>query len=207
MNILIAEDDPVSRRILEETLTNWNYDVTVTKDGNEAWEILQRDDAPMMAILDNMMPGMDGFEICRRVREMAKVQSPYLLLLTAMSMKDDVVRGIEAGANDYLTKPFNREELRVRVGVGIQLLELQAALFERVHDLEAALAQVKQLQGILPMCSYCRQVRDGQDYWQKVEGYITDHSDIEFSHGICPDCYIKVENELNERKERQKAVK
>ena len=207
MNILIAEDDPVSRRILEATLTNWNYDVTITKDGKEAWEILQRDDAPMMAILDNMMPGMDGLEICRRVREMAKVQSPYLLLLTAMSMKDDVVRGIEAGANDYLTKPFHREELRVRVGVGVQLLELQTTLFERVHDLEAALAQVNQLQGILPMCSYCRKIRNDDDYWQKVEGYISDHTDIQFSHGICPDCYIKVEDELNERKERQKAVK
>ena len=205
MNILIAEDDPVSRRILEVTLTNWCYDVTVTKDGNEAWEILQSDDAPMLAILDNMMPGMDGFEICRRIREVPKAKSPYILLLTAMSAKDDVVKGIEAGANDYLTKPFHREELRVRVGVGVQMLGLQATLFERVCDLESALAQVKQLQGILPMCSYCRQVRNDQDYWEKVEGYITDHSDLQFSHGICPDCFIKVEAELEERKERQKA--
>ncbi len=205
MNILIAEDDTVSRRILEETLTSWNYDVTVTKDGLEAWEILQRDDSPMLAILDNMMPGIDGFEICRRVRELNKVQTPYLLLLTAMSSKDDVVRGIEAGANDYLTKPFHREELRVRVATGVQMLGLQASLFERVQELESALAQVKQLQGILPMCSYCRQVRDDQDYWQKVEGYIEDHSEIQFSHGICPDCYIKVEEELNERRDRRSA--
>lgn len=203
MNILIAEDDAVSRRILEETLTNWGYGVTVTKDGLAAWEILQRDDAPMLAILDNMMPGMDGFEVCRRVRELPNAQTPYLLLLTAMSSKDDVVRGIEAGANDYLTKPFHREELRVRVEAGVQMLGLQASLFERVQELEAALGQVKQLQGILPMCSYCRQVRDDQDYWQKVEGYIEDHSDVQFSHGICPDCYIKVEAELNERKDRQ----
>lgn len=206
MNILIAEDDAVSRRILEETLTNWNYGVTVTKDGLEAWEILQREDAPMLAILDNMMPGMDGFEICRRVREMDNERTPYLLLLTAMSSKDDVVRGIEAGANDYLTKPFHREELRVRVATGVQMLGLQASLFERVQELEAALAEVKQLQGILPMCSYCRQVRDDQDYWQKVEGYIEDHSEIKFSHGICPDCYVKVEAELDERRSRQ-AVK
>ncbi|MBC7900339.1 MAG: response regulator [Saprospiraceae bacterium] len=206
MNILIAEDDPVSCRILEETLTNWEYDVTVTKDGNDAWEILQRDDTPMLAILDIMMPGMDGLEICRKVRKLDKPQSPYMLLLTAMSGKDDVVRGIEAGANDYLTKPFHREELRVRVGVGVQMLNLQATLFERVSDLEAALTQVKQLQGILPMCSYCRQVRDDRDYWQKVEGYISDHTDIQFSHGICPDCYVKVDAELSERKARQQAA-
>lgn len=203
MNILIAEDDAVSRRILEQTLTNWKYDVTVAKDGEEAWEILQRSDAPMLAILDNMMPGMDGFEICRRVRKLPGTQSPYLLLLTAMSAKDDVVRGIEAGANDYLTKPFHREELRVRVGVGVQMLNLQATLFERVREVEAALAQVKQLQGILPMCSYCRQVRNDDDYWQKVEGYISDNTDIQFSHGICPDCYVKVEADLDARKGRQ----
>lgn len=205
MNILIAEDDAVSRRILEETLTNWDYAVTVTKDGLEAWEALQRDDSPMLAILDNMMPGMDGFELCRKVREMPRDQTPYILLLTAMSSKDDVVRGIEAGANDYLTKPFHREELRVRVGAGIQILNLQTSLFQRVQELEGALTKVKQLQGILPMCSYCRQVRDDKDYWQKVEGYIEDNSGIQFSHGICPDCYLTVEAELNERKERQAA--
>jgi CheY-like chemotaxis protein len=205
MKILIAEDDPVSRRILEATLVNWGYEVSVNLDGRQAWEVLQRDDAPSLAILDIMMPGMDGLEICRKVRQLPHATPPYLILLSAMSGKDQVVRGIRAGANDYLTKPFHREELRVRVGVGVQMLALQKALAERVKELEAALSQVKQLQGILPICSYCKKVRDDQNYWQQVENYISDHADVQFSHGICPDCYERVIREFEEKKQTGEA--
>lgn len=196
MNILIAEDDSVSRRILEQTLVAWGYDVIVTRDGNEAWDVLKREGAPDLAILDVMMPGMDGLEICRNVRQLPCDTPPYLILLTAMTGKEDVVKGIEAGANDYLTKPFHREELRVRVGVGVQMLALQRDLADRVRELEDALARVKQLQGMLPICSYCKQVRDDQNYWHKVETYISSHADVQFSHGICPDCYKRVSQEL-----------
>ena len=201
MKILIAEDDPVSRRILEATLVKWGYEVVVTLDGRQAWDVLQREDAPSLAILDIMMPGMDGLEICRKVRQLPRATPPYLILLSAMSGKDQVVRGIRAGANDYLTKPFHREELRVRVGVGVQMLALQKALAERVEELEVALSQVKQLQGILPICSYCKKVRDDQNYWQQVESYISDHADVQFSHGICPDCYQRVIHEFEEKKQ------
>ncbi len=192
MKILIAEDDPVSRRILQATLVQWGYEVAVTLDGRQAWDVLQREEAPSLAILDIMMPGMDGLEICRRVRQSPTTTPPYLILLTAMSGYESVVRGIEAGANDYLSKPFHREELRVRVAVGVQMLELQRALAARVDELEEALSQVKQLQGMLPICSYCKKIRDDQNYWQKVENYISDHTDVKFSHGICPDCYDRV---------------
>lgn len=201
MKILIAEDDPVSRRILEATLDKWGYEVAVTLDGCQAWDLMQREDAPSLAILDIMMPGMDGLEICRRVRQLPRATPPYLILLSAMSGKEQVVRGIRSGANDYLTKPFHREELRVRVGVGVQMLTLQKALAERVEELEAALSQVKQLQGILPICSYCKKVRDDQNYWQKVENYISDHADVQFSHGICPDCYEGVIRDFEEKKQ------
>ena len=201
MKILIAEDDPVSRRILEATLVSWGYEVSVNLDGRQAWEVLQRGDAPSLAILDIMMPGMDGLEICRKVRQLPHATPPYLILLSAMSGKEQVVKGIRAGANDYLTKPFHREELRVRVGVGVQMLALQKALAERVEELEAALSQVKQLQGILPICSYCKKVRDDQNYWQQVESYISDHADVQFSHGICPDCYERVIREFEEKKQ------
>jgi phosphoserine phosphatase RsbU/P len=196
MRILIAEDDAVSRRILKETLANWGYEVIVTRDGKEAWHALNQEDAPSLAILDIMMPGMDGLEICRKARESASSTPPYLILLSALAGKANVVKGIQAGANDYLTKPFDRDELRVRVGVGAQMLALQKTLAERVKELEEALSQVKQLQGILPMCSYCRKVRDDQNYWQKVDTYISAHTDVLFSHGICPECYDHVEREL-----------
>jgi len=199
MKILIAEDDPVSRRILEATLVKWGYEVSVTLDGKQAWDVMQGEDPPSLAILDIMMPGMDGLEICRKVRQLPCATPPYLMLLSAMSTKENVVQGISAGANDYLTKPFHQEELRVRVGVGVQMLVLQKALAERVKQLEEALSQVKELQGILPICSYCKKIRDDQNYWQKVENYISDHTDAQFTHGICPDCYERVIREFKEQ--------
>ena len=200
MKILIAEDDPVSRRILEGTLLSWGYEVLVTENGAAAWKLLRGADTPSLAILDIMMPEMDGMEVCRKVRQLPCTAPPYLILLTAMSSKEDVVRGIQAGANDYLAKPFHRDELKVRVGVGVQMMELQKSLARRVGELEEALSQVKQLQGLLPICSYCKKIRDDHNYWQKVESYISERTAVQFSHGICPVCYEKVTGELAERR-------
>jgi CheY-like chemotaxis protein len=192
MKILIAEDDPVSRRVLGATLDKFGYEVLVAADGAEAWAALQSAAAPPLAILDWMMPEIDGVELCRRVRARPTTTPPYLILLTAKSSKENVVMGLDAGANDYLTKPFDRAELRARVQVGAHVLELQANLAARVHELEAALSQVKQLQGLLPICSYCKKIRDEQNYWHRVESYIGEHAEVEFSHGICPACYTDV---------------
>lgn len=201
MNILIAEDDPVSCRILARTLASWGHEVSVATDGRMAWNMLQAADSPPLAILDIMMPEMDGCEVCRKVRELSSAVPPYLIMLTAMSTKDDVVRGIRAGANDYLTKPFHREELRARVEVGVQMIEMQRVLADRVRDLEEALSQVKQLQGLLPICSYCKKVRDDQNYWQRVDTYLADRIDVQFSHGICPECLEQVTSEVKARKQ------
>ena len=192
MRILIAEDEAVSRRVLEATLKKWGHEVVVTCDGAEAWDTLSREDAPLLVILDVLMPCVGGIEVCRRVRETARAVSPYLILLTAESGKENVVLGLEAGANDYVAKPFDPEELRARVNVGLQMLELQKRLAQRVAELEEALSQVKQLQGLLPICSYCKSIRDDGNYWQRVESYIGNHSDVQFSHSICPDCYDQV---------------
>jgi DNA-binding response OmpR family regulator len=170
-------------------LKNWGYEVLVTTNGEEAWAALQRSDAPSLAILDIMMPEIEGREICRRLREMDHAIPPYVILLTAKHGTREIVEGIEAGADDYLTKPYDREELRVRVQVGVRIVELQTKLTERVAELEHAIEHVKQLQGILPICSYCKKIRADQDYWQTVENYVVEHSDAQFSHGICPDCY------------------
>ena len=189
MKILIAEDERVSRRLLELTLTAWGHEVIVTEQGAEAWAVLDREDPPSLAILDWMMPGMDGIEICRRVRERKIPTRTYIILLTAKSSKANIVEGLIAGANDYVTKPFDRDEMRARVNVGETVVDLQQKLAGRVIELEDALGQVRVLQGILPICSYCKLVRDDKDYWQSVECYISQHSETKFSHGICPTCY------------------
>lgn len=189
MRVIIAEDDAVSRRILETLLRNWGHEVITTLNGDEAWNVMQQPDAPSLAILDVMMPGIDGFEVCRRVRQLTHRIPPYILLLTARHGVREIVNGIEAGADDYLTKPYDQDELRVRVQVGVRIVELQTKLAKRVSELEAALAHVRQLQGIIPICSYCNKIRDDHDYWQSVESYVADHSQAEFSHGICPSCY------------------
>lgn len=192
MRILIAEDETVSRRMLEATLRRWSYEVTVVVDGLSAWDILQQDDAPPLAILDWNMPGLDGPEVCRRVRSQNGRQATYLILLTARGQREDIVAGLESGADDYILKPFDPEELHARLRVGLRMGELQRSLADRVRDLENALQQVKQLQGLLPICMYCKKIRDDQNYWQQVEHYIGDHSEARFSHGICPTCFESV---------------
>ena len=189
--ILVADDDPVSLRILEKALGKWGHTVLLAKNGTEAWQALTSPEAPRMAILDWMMPGMDGPTICRRARNIPSAQISYLILLTARTDSLDIVAGLDAGANDYVTKPFQPAELRARVDVGLRVLDLQSKLAVRIHDLEAALKQVKQLRGLLPICMYCKKIRNDGDYWQQVETYISDHTEAEFSHGICPECYEK----------------
>ena len=191
MKILIAEDDPVSRCFLEVTLVKWGYEVIATSDGNEAWEAL-RHVMPTVAILDWMMPGIDGAEVCRRARTIETTMPTYLIMLTAKSEKQDVVQGLCAGADDYVTKPFNRPELYARIKVGLRIAELQKNVADRVVELENALSRVKKLQGLLPICSYCKKVRDDRNYWQQVDSYISKHTEVEFSHGICPDCYDRL---------------
>ena len=192
MKILIAEDDPVSRRVLEATLVKWGYEVVTTGNGSEAWEALAFPEAPRLAILDWMMPGLDGVEICRRVRGRPNPGPLHIILLTARGRQEDVIAGLQAGADDYVTKPFDHEELRARVQVGVRIVELQTMLGARVVELEEALVRVRQLSGLLPICSYCKKVRDDRNYWQQVEQYVATHTNVQFSHGICPDCYSKV---------------
>ncbi len=131
MRILIAEDDRISRRLLERKLASWGYEVVSCPNGAEAWQALHRDDAPSLAILNWMMPGMDGVEVCREIRKQKHPGYTYIILLTARDRKRDIVEGIEAGADDYVTKPFNPHELKVRIRAGRRILEMQAELIQR----------------------------------------------------------------------------
>lgn len=138
MKILIAEDDPAFRHLLEDILTKWGYEVVVCRDGNDAWQTLAADDAPQLAILDWLMPGLDGLEICRRVRKEGTAPYTYIILLTSQQHDEDLVAGMEAGADDYIIKPLKTNELRVRLNAGKRLLELQNELAARAADLDAA---------------------------------------------------------------------
>ncbi|MBL8799159.1 MAG: response regulator [Planctomycetia bacterium] len=200
MKILIAEDDPISRCLLEASLAKWQYEVVVATDGAQAWQKLQADDPPELAILDWMMPELDGPTVCRQLRALKPREATYVILLTARTEKADIVAGLEAGADDYLTKPFNRDELKARLGVGVRLVGLQRDLAERVRQLEEALAQVKQLSGLLPICAWCKKVRNDQNFWLQVEDYLASHGDLRFTHAVCPECLAQMAAKLKAEK-------
>jgi signal transduction histidine kinase len=146
LRVLIAEDDAVSRTLLQKTLEHWGYDAVIACDGREALSILEGKDAPDIAILDWMMPEVDGPEVCRRTRLRSPLTSVYIILLTAKSQSDDLVAGLAAGADDYVTKPFDYQELRARFEAGVRVVNLQRQLCDRAHDLEVALSQLCRLQ-------------------------------------------------------------
>ncbi len=191
MKILIAEDDRTSLHRLGTVLTKWGYEVISCSDGKQAWEGLQSTHAPKLTILDWMMPEMNGIEICHRLRKTDTHNPVYVILLTSRHEKKNIVEGLDAGANDYIAKPFESNELRARIRVGTRVLRLQAELSNRIKDLQDSLTHIKTLQGIMPICSYCKRIRDDSNYWQEVEAYVKKHSDADFTHSVCPECYEK----------------
>jgi len=141
--ILVAEDEAVSRNLICTRLAKCGYEVVATQDGMEAMTALRKKDAPSLAVLDWMMPGMDGLEVCRRVREVDRAL--YIILLTTRGSKENVVEGLGAGADDYLIKPFNKDELHARILVGLRVMALQTALADRLKELESAAAEIREL--------------------------------------------------------------
>ncbi len=192
MQILIADDDAVTRQLVQMLLVKWEYDVIPVDNGTDACASLVDEDGPSLAILDWMMPGLDGPEVCKKVRASDPKRPLYMILLTTLEKKDNIVMGLESGADDYLAKPFDPGELRARVRAGERVVNLESDLRQHVRELEDALAHVKQLQGLLPICSYCKKIRDDQDYWHNVDRYLASKTDVRFSHGICPACYDEI---------------
>ena len=188
MRILVAEDDGTSRAVLVAALEINGHDVVEAEDGFQAWDILQKPDAPRLVILDWVMPEFDGLEVLRRVRERETNRPPYIIMVTGKGEKSDVITGLKSGADDYITKPFDRGELGARVDVGCRMIALQEALAAKIDELGSAMEKIKTLRGVVPICSNCKKIRDDQGYWSRVEVYMRNYTEAEFNHHICPDC-------------------
>lgn len=191
MRILIAEDNEISRRMLQHQLSRLGHEVVACADGATCLEVLERADAPRLVVLDWMMPGLTGVEVCRRIRESPRLASTYVILVTARAEAADVVTALDGGADDHMPKPYDPEELRARIRVGERILGLQRKLADQVRDLESALARIKTLEKSLSICSYCKCIREEKNSWRQIEAYIADHTNTHFSHGICPPCFAE----------------
>jgi phosphoserine phosphatase RsbU/P len=175
MKILIAEDDPVSSKILQLTLENGGHDVIAVTSGQAAWEAFDAEPTRVV-ISDWMMPEMDGLELCGKVRGRPKTDYTYFILLTAIHTgRENLRKAMNAGVDDFLTKPLDREGIMMRLRVAERIIEFTY--------------QIRQLKELIPICMYCKKVRDDSNYWQAVESYIARHTGSSFSHGICPECF------------------
>ncbi len=197
MKLLIVEDDITSRLMLRGILARNGYNVVEAADGEEAMKIMDSSDSPMLAVIDWVMPVMDGITLCQKIRKKKQKNPPYLIILTARNEHKDIVVGLEAGANDYISKPYNPDEILARIAVGRRMIELQCELTARVHELESAQKYIEELHGVLPICSHCHKVSLDRNSWKKLEMYLTEHSTLKFSHSVCPECMEKYYSDLD----------
>jgi sigma-B regulation protein RsbU (phosphoserine phosphatase) len=175
--VLVAEDDPISSMILQTILKKFGYETLMTRNGNEAWDEFDREPVRLI-VSDWMMPGMDGLALCEKVRTRPQTAYTYFILLTANHTNaENYALAIAAGIDDFLTKPLDREAIRMRLAVAERILMYTA--------------EIRQLRELIPLCVYCRKVRDEHDYWDLVESYIQKETGSRFSHGACPGCYEK----------------
>jgi sigma-B regulation protein RsbU (phosphoserine phosphatase) len=178
VKILAVEDDPVARAVLRQALRRLGHESIEAADGEAAWEILQTESVRVV-VSDWMMPRSDGLDLCRRIRGRVGADYIYFILLTSRdATQENQTASADAGVDDFLTKPLDLTELWTRLRVAERILRYTT--------------QVRQLEEMLPICSYCKKIRDDQNYWQQLEGYISERTGSDFSHSVCPDCYKRV---------------
>ncbi|MDD2733389.1 MAG: response regulator [Desulfuromonadaceae bacterium] len=205
--ILVVDDSQMNREVVTAQIdVEMKCDIRQASCGTEALQILEGT-APDLVLLDVNMPGMDGYAVCRAIRAGDATREIPVIFLTGQRDTEFIVNGFEAGGSDYLLKPYEGRELLARVRVHLELKlrrdELKTQrdeLSRRNSELEAAIARVKRLEGIIPICMYCKKIRSDATTWQKIERYIEEHSDAFFSHGICPDCFEKTMTDLKASK-------
>jgi CheY-like chemotaxis protein len=182
LKVLVADDDAASRAVLRAALRKLGHVCVEAATGSEAWEVYRRE-APALILADWMMPGVDGLELCRMIRADRRARYPYVMLVTVMGGKGSYLRGMAAGADDFVSKPFDAEEMAARLRVGERIIGLQD--------------EIRQLHGLLPICSYCRRIRDAADDWSDLETYVARQTEATFSHTICSSCYdARIETEI-----------
>ncbi|MBE7464034.1 MAG: response regulator transcription factor [Planctomycetes bacterium] len=193
MKILIADDEPISLKFLESQLRRWGHETVVARDGQQAWDLFNQDPSLGLAVLDVRMPRIDGLELCRRLRADERFKTLYLIFLTGLADKKDLVEGLDAGANDYVIKPFDPTELRARIAIGERMVNL-------MHELQRSHAEIRQLATLLPVCAWCRKVRNDDGYWNDLQLYIVDTLGTKITHGICPSCKNEQMKKLTPKK-------
>jgi CheY-like chemotaxis protein len=210
-NLLIIDDIPENIQVLGHALAKEHYSVSFATDGQQALDMIAENDFDLI-LLDIMMPHMDGYEVCRRLKNVPGKKEVPVIFLTARTETEDIVKGFQVGAVDYVTKPFNAPELLARVRTHIELTNARKLIQHRNRELarkndalekmnaelQSALARIKTLEGILPICSYCNKIRDENGIWKQLETYISNHSSAEFSHGICPTCIQRYHPDLED---------
>jgi sigma-B regulation protein RsbU (phosphoserine phosphatase) len=174
MKILIAEDEPVAAKILQRALESFGHSVVVTADGKQAWDEFDRDPVRLV-VSDWLMPGLDGLEFCQKIRERKKTPYTYFILLTSQDTRpENYDLATDAGVDDFLTKPIDRPTIRMRLRVAERIMRFTT--------------EIHQLKDLIPICAYCRKIRNDDNYWQQVEVYINEQTGSNFTHGICPTC-------------------
>ena len=188
--ILIVDDVPENVQILGDLLSK-SYKTFFALDGNEALKRAEKL-RPDLILLDVMMPVMNGHEVCRLLKTDENLRDIPVIFITALDRPEDESAGLKLGAADYITKPFNPDLVLLRIRNHLELKFQRDLLISRAVEIETAMAKIKVLSGIIPICASCKKIRDDAGYWQQVEEYISRHSEAEFSHGICNECIKKL---------------
>ncbi len=188
VKVLIAADDILTLQTLESNVDSLGYEAVLALDDRAILHFMEQNDRPPMVILDSALPRMDTAAVCRRIRLSSDGAPPYIILISPGAPEGKRAFDPDSSPDDFISSPFTAGELRARISVGMRVIDLETDLRARLLDLNNAERRIKKLSGLLPICYHCKKIRDDTGYWNELEKYITDHSDAEFSHAICPAC-------------------